>query len=152
MVEPSTSRASTRSDSPSTTVRQRKKKDAAEASASPSTSLIDIDDNEPSSRDTENITDEEPEKPRTCMDSMREFGRSCKVFFEEQANSLIDYFNEISADYRTIAVQLEKERRIKYREHAKLAQQKMHMKEEGEGSTIHVSPGKVMYIVAFLFV
>ena len=77
------------------------------------------------------------------MDSMREFSENCRVVFDEQAHGLIECFNEISADYRAIAEQLERERRIKYREHAQIVQQKQQTTFEGESSTAEAVSDKV---------
>ena len=68
------------------------------------------------------------------MDSMREFGVSCKVYFQEMANEMIDYFNEISEDYRAIAEQLEREWTVKFKEHLKSVQERRGSRGLGESS------------------
>eukprot|EP00794_Sanderia_malayensis_P018687 gene18687-20574_t len=148
IAEPSMSRATVNAgESPSPSLRRRKGTKTTpkgDTSPSPSISLLDQDDDQqPTSASTSreagesiiesNIAENSAEDDsadtedtqRTCMDAVKEFGRSCRVFFEQTANELIEYFNEVSADYRAIAVQLEKERRIKYKEHAKVSQMKV---------------------------
>ena len=131
-VEPATSPRESDLGTPKSLRRRKKPKSSGEPSIGSSVSLIDLENSEPSTQ--ANITDESEEKQKTCMDSIREFGASCKVYFEEVANKMIDYFNEISEDYRAIAEQLEKEWTVKYREHLKSAQERRESRDLIESS------------------
>jgi len=95
---------------------------------------VDVEISDPSTLDSTNVTDEGEEKEKTCMDSMREFGISCKLYFQEMANKMIDYFDEISEDYRAIAEQLEREWTVKFREHLKSVQERRGSRGLGESS------------------
>ena len=136
-VEASSSSRSTNIESPSSSIRQRKKqKTPPDMSLTSSVSLIDLDVDYEETQETTNVTAEETEeKQRTCMDSLREFGVTCKKYFEDIANSMIDYFNEISADYRAIAEQLEREWTVKFKEHIKIAQQRRESRDPREGTS-----------------
>ena len=133
VVEPATSPRSSSMSTPKALRRRKKGKLSGEASTSSSISLIDIEGSD-RSKGNESTAEESGDKPNACLDSIREFGKSCAVYFEEVANNMIDYFNEISEDYRAIAEQLEREWTLKYREHLKNVQERRESKDPAESN------------------
>ena len=133
-VEPATSPRS-HLGTPKSLRQRRGRKSSEEASAGSSISLVDVEISEPSTLENVNITDEGVEKEKTCLDSLREFGASCRVYFDEIACSMIAYFNEISEDYRIISKRLEEEWTDKCRENLKSAQERHESMDLAESST-----------------
>ena len=117
-------------------IRRRKRTDAASPSHSEIATLSPLDQSSMIQRD---ITEEEEQEQKTCADKVREFGAECRQYFENLADSLIAFFNEISEDYRAIAAQLERERKEKYKDYARQQHQRhqqrqqQQQQESGEG-------------------